>query len=231
MIVFKKILRGNKMKKSYKSSLLIALAMVMVSGGSVLAVNALDFSSKASIWADSSCNEKQLNQKKPDMTDALCDNVQQVEDNSANLAEKQNQINSLSEQVTEQESQISLLSEKVAGLQQIPSEDFSFFTNYGIKYGSYHSSPVYDAGKYSKYSMTFTCTTNNNDKVKYWIETSTDAVNWSPTGYYEVNCNGSYGGASLNQGQTSARYYQVVSQQMTVNNRTNTINSFARFSN
>lgn len=205
------------MKASKKLAAIILTATLIVSGASAYAATTLDFSSKADAWAQANCTEKQLGQKKADITDAVCHSSQQAAANTSELTQQQDRIQELTTQL--------------ANYQKAPPADFAFFTDYGVKYGSYIPSPIYDAGLYSKYSMTFTCTTNNNDKIKYWIETSTDKVNWSPQGYYEVNCNGSYGGASLNEGATSARYYQIVVFPMTVNNNTNTINSFARFSN
>ncbi len=205
------------MKISKKLVAMTFAVIFIASGASVYAATALDFGGKADTWAQTNCTEKQLNQKKADITDAVCHNSQQAAANTLALTQQQDKIQALTAQLD--------------NYQKAPPTDFAFFTDYGVKYGSYISSPVYDAGLYSKYSITFTCTTNNNDKIKYWIETSTDKLNWSPQGYYEVNCNGSYGGASLNAGATSARYYQIVVLPLTVNNNTNTINSFARFSN
>lgn len=113
----------------------------------------------------------------------------------------------------------------------IPPKDFAFFTTKQIKYGSYYMSSAFDANDYSKFSMSFTCTTQTNDEVKYWIETSADGVNWSPWGYYHVNCNGIYGGASINSGEMPARYFAVAVFQISNNTRTNTITSVGRFSN
>jgi hypothetical protein len=205
------------MRLSKRLTAVTLVAAAVVSCASVYAVTTLDFSDKANTWVQENCTEKQLNQKKPDINDAVCNNSKQTTTNTSELAQQQDKVQELTSQL--------------ANYQAAPPTDFAFFTNYGIRYGSYTPSPIYDAGLYSKYSMTFTCTTNNNDLIKYWIETSADKVNWSPEGYYQVNCNGSNGGASLNQGPTSARYYQIVVFPLSVNNNTNTINSFARFSN
>lgn len=205
------------MKVSKKFVAITLVATLITSAAGVYAATTLDFGSKASAWTQKNCTAKQLAQKKPDIKDAVCYNSVATTTNSAALAQQQDKIQTLTTQV--------------ANYQKAPPTDFAFFTDYGVRYGSYTSSPIYDAGLYSKYSMTFTCTTNNNDLIKYWIETSTDKVNWSPEGYYQVNCNGSNGGASLNQGPTSARYYQIVVFPLSVNSNTNTINSFARFSN
>jgi hypothetical protein len=226
------------MQISKKLVAITLVAALITSGASVYAATTLDFSDKASAWTQTNCTEKQLSQKKPDINDAVCHNFQLTTTNTSDLTQQKNQIQTLSTQqsseaaeLTQQQDKIQALTTQLATYQKAPPADFAFFTNYAIKYGDYKPSPIYDADLYSKYSMTFTCTSNTNDKIKYWIETSTDKVNWSPQGYYEVNCNGSYGGASLNEGSTSARYYQIVVFPLTVNNNTNTINSFARFRN
>lgn len=205
------------MKISNKIMVASLISVLIGGSASVYAATTLDFGGKASVWTQKNCNEKQLSRKKADINDVVCNNSQLTTSNATTLSQQQDKIQTLTTQLSNQ--------------QNASPVDFAFFTNYGIRYGNYTPSPIYDADKYSNYSMTFTCTSNTNDKIKYWIETSTDKVNWSPQGYYEVNCNGSYGGASLNQGPTSARYYQIVVFPMTVNNNTNTINSFARFSN
>lgn len=197
-----------------------AFALLVFASGTVYALNATDFGNSAEKWTSKTCTEKLAAQPIEGAVGekaTICHNYQQTAKNSAEL--------------TKLDDQVSALSSEVKNFQQAPPTDFAFFTNYAIKYGGYKVSPVYDANLYTKYSMTFTCTSSTNDKIKYWIETSADKVNWSPQGYYEVHCNGIYGGASTNVGSTAARYYQIAVQPITANNNTNTITSFARFSN
>lgn len=140
-------------------------------------------------------------------------------------------VNGLSLNVQTLQDKLNILTSRVDALSPAAPKDFSFFTNHPFKHGNYFMSPAFDAKDYTKFSMTFTCTSGTNDEIKYWIETSADGINWSPWGYYHVNCNGIYGGASINAGQLPARYFALAVFQISSNNNTNTITSVGRFSN
>lgn len=199
---------------------IVLAAALTLFGGAVYALNGFDFSENANDWTSKTCTEQLAKQPSTGAAGekaTVCHTYQQTNKNTTALTQLSNDVDQLST--------------RVANYQAAPPADFAFFTNYAIKYGGYKTSPIYDANAYTKFSMTFTCTSSTNDKIKYWIETSADKVNWSPQGYYEVHCNGIYGGASTNVGSTAARYYQIAVQPITPNNNTNTINSFARFSN
>lgn len=165
------------------------------------------------------------------ITSDVTDQNEQITKNTSDIASQAELVTKNTSELTEQKEQIKLLTSQLENYQKAPPADFAFFTNDAIKYGGIKLSPIYDANPYTKFSMTFTCSSSGNDKIKYWIETSVDKVNWSPQGYYEVYCNGVYSGASVNVGSTAARYYQIAVQTLTAGTRTNTINSFARFSN
>ena len=128
--------------------------------------------------------------------------IQDLTDNYNNV---QLSVNSLATKLASVEGKVKQLSEKLDSTTTTPPVDFSFFTNRQIGYGNYIMSSAFDAKDYTKFSMTFTCTSQTNDEVKYWIETSADGTNWSPYGYYVVRCNGIYGGASMTTGQVPAR--------------------------
>lgn len=154
--------------------------------------------------------------------------IQNLNDNYNSLNVK---VDTLETSLLTLEGKFNQLSDKVDSLIITPPTDFSFFTNHPFKYGGYFMSPAFDAKDYTKFSMSFTCTSHSNDELKYWIETSADGTNWSPWGYYHVRCNGIYGGASINAGQMPARYFAIAVQQISNTNNTNTITSVGRFSN
>lgn len=154
--------------------------------------------------------------------------IQKLNDNYDNLNAS---VNDLNIDLVSLENRFNELSEKVENINNIPPKDFSFFTNHQFKYGGYFMSPAFDAKDYTKFSITFTCTSHTNDEVKYWIETSADGTNWSPWGYYHVRCNGIYSGASVNTGQMPARYFAIAVQPISNNSNKNTITSVGRFSN
>ncbi len=154
--------------------------------------------------------------------------IQNLNDNYSSLNVK---VDTLETSLVTLEDKYNQLSDRVDALNPAPPTDFSFFTNRQFKYGGYFMSPAFDANDYTKFSMSFTCTSQSNDEVKYWIETSADGTNWSPWGYYHVRCNGIYGGASINAGEMPARYFAIAVQQITNTNNTNTITSVGRFSN
>lgn len=223
------------------SKKLVAITLVaalVTSSASVYAAINLDFSDKANTWTQSNCTEKQLSLRKPDIIDKVCHSSQLTADNTSELTQQNSQIQTLSTQqsdvtteLVQQQDKIQVLTTQLANYQKAPPVDFAFFTHYPIRFGSIETSPAYDADLYTKFSMTFTCTSNSNDKIKYWIRTSTDKINWTPQGYYEVHCNGTFGGASTNVGSTAARYYQIAVQPLTAISSTNTVSSSARFSN